>query len=172
VAALRKWYEEAAGDLLAVLREAAPDTPSWSWWGDTTAGEVARRQAHEALVHRWDAEAAVGEPGALDPALAADGVTEFGERMLCRRDDSGWTGRSGRIVATAPDVGAWWIATVGGAGPVLASVPGEPAGEPADAVVEAPAGSLDLWLWRRPATVTVRGDARLASEFRAWSQLG
>ena len=35
-----------------------------------------RRQAHEALIHRLDAELTAGAVSGLDPALAADGVQE------------------------------------------------------------------------------------------------
>ncbi len=46
------------------------------WADDKTAGYIARRQAHEALVHRLDAELTVGDRTPLDPRLAADGVDE------------------------------------------------------------------------------------------------
>ena len=48
----------------------------WSWANDQTAGFSYRRQAHEALIHRLDAELAGGERTAIDARLAADGVGE------------------------------------------------------------------------------------------------
>src|SRR5918995_144022 len=43
------------------------------WWA---VGFILRRQAHEALIHRVDAEQAAGVPSDVDPALASDGVHE------------------------------------------------------------------------------------------------
>ncbi|MGM3262735.1 maleylpyruvate isomerase N-terminal domain-containing protein, partial [Klebsiella pneumoniae] len=68
--------EQASADLVAELRAADPAEPAWSWSADRTVGFTVRRQAHEALVHRLDAEQAAGAVTALDPALAADGVHE------------------------------------------------------------------------------------------------
>jgi hypothetical protein len=43
---------------------------------------VARHQAQEAAVHRWDAEGSVGSPAPLPSPLATDGVPEFIEVMV------------------------------------------------------------------------------------------
>ena len=51
-------------------------TEAWTWSDDHTVGFILRRQAHEALVHRIDAELAAGTPSEVDPRLAADGVAE------------------------------------------------------------------------------------------------
>src|SRR4051794_21750831 len=66
----------SAQDLVAILRQAPPATPVWTWAEEQTAGFVRRRQAHEALIHRVDAECTVGDRTPLDPALATDGVDE------------------------------------------------------------------------------------------------
>jgi uncharacterized protein (TIGR03083 family) len=39
----------------------------------------------ETVVHRWDAERAVGEPQPIDPSLAADGVAEVVDLMMPRQ---------------------------------------------------------------------------------------
>ena len=57
-------------------RAADPAEEAWHWSADHTVGASYRRQAHEALIHRLDAEEAAGQVTALDPALAADGVLE------------------------------------------------------------------------------------------------
>ncbi|WP_238993563.1 hypothetical protein [Nocardioides caldifontis] len=46
------------------------------WAEDRTVGYIRRRQAHEALIHRLDAELTAGTVTALDPTLASDGVDE------------------------------------------------------------------------------------------------
>jgi uncharacterized protein (TIGR03083 family) len=79
------WLGWCTYSLLSALRKAGPDAPCWAWWDPPTprtAGAVARHQAQEAAVHRWDAEASVRRPTPLPPDLAADGVPEFIEVMV------------------------------------------------------------------------------------------
>ena len=55
--------DHAHEDLVRRLRGAHPTDPAWSWADDPrlhTVGFTMRRQAHEALIHRVDAELAVG----------------------------------------------------------------------------------------------------------------
>ncbi|WP_438295327.1 maleylpyruvate isomerase family mycothiol-dependent enzyme [Streptomyces sp. HUAS TT7] len=54
-----------------------PDAPMWVWGADPHARFWMRRMLFETLVHRVDAELAVGLRPVIDPALAADGVDEF-----------------------------------------------------------------------------------------------
>ncbi|MGH9018425.1 MAG: maleylpyruvate isomerase N-terminal domain-containing protein, partial [Acidimicrobiales bacterium] len=129
------WMAESTGLLAAALDKAGGDDPCWTWWGEpATAGAVGRHQVQEAAVHRWDAEATVGEPRPLGPDVADDGVDEFFAVMLSSAgpDDgagsgntrsgntgsgntgSGNTGSgdtgSGTIVFGATDSGrAWWV---------------------------------------------------------------
>lgn len=49
----------------------------WAWGEDQHARFWARRMLFETLVHRVDAERAVGGESGIAPALAADGVDEF-----------------------------------------------------------------------------------------------
>ena len=79
------WLGWCTYSLISALRDAGPDSPCWAWWGDPTphtAGAVARHQAQEAAVHRWDAEGAIGSPAPLPSQLATDGVPEFIEVMV------------------------------------------------------------------------------------------
>jgi uncharacterized protein (TIGR03083 family) len=86
-AELLAWMGWCSESLLAALAESGPDGPCWTWWAaPRTAAAVARHQAQEVAVHRWDAEGA-GEAGpgggaALPSDLAADGVPEFVEIMI------------------------------------------------------------------------------------------
>jgi uncharacterized protein (TIGR03083 family) len=71
----------------ALLIDALASTPDevavWTWSEtDQTVGFVRRRQAHEALIHRLDAELTAGAVTDLDPALATDGVLEVLELMF------------------------------------------------------------------------------------------
>lgn len=73
---LASWFAEGAAALLETLATTEPAAASWSFTTDRTAGFWHRRQALETVVHRWDAEHAVGQPAPIDLALAADGVSE------------------------------------------------------------------------------------------------
>jgi uncharacterized protein (TIGR03083 family) len=71
------WLAAGAAPLVTVLRDAGPDTAVWAWGADPRSGWWARRQLHETIVHRADAEVAVGIEPRVDPRAAADGVSEF-----------------------------------------------------------------------------------------------
>jgi uncharacterized protein (TIGR03083 family) len=82
---LLAWLGWCTYSLLSAFREAGPDSPCWAWWDSSiphTAGAVARHQAQEAAVHRWDAEGSVGSSAPLPPGLATDGVPEFIDIMV------------------------------------------------------------------------------------------
>lgn len=165
---LAEWYGESRATLVTALRDAGPDAPCWAWWAaGQTVAEVARRQAHEAAVHRVDGELAVGAATPLDADLAGDGVDEFFERMMPTRE-SGWTGPEGTVALAATDTGRVWTVRLAGRGPT----PGD--GEP-DATVRATASDLDLLLWRRCGTdapgVRVDGAADLAAALIGWADL-
>jgi uncharacterized protein (TIGR03083 family) len=110
-----------------------------------------RRRCQEALVHRWDAEHALGTAGPLDPALADDGIAEVIDTMAPRQV------RLGRTAALAHAVGLH--ATDTGSLRILG--PGDPV-----ATANGTAADLLLLLWGRldacdPA-VTWDGDGELA----------
>ncbi|MBL1082448.1 maleylpyruvate isomerase family mycothiol-dependent enzyme [Streptomyces actinomycinicus] len=71
------WLVAGIPAVAAVLRDTDPGAPMWVWGEDRHARFWARRMLFETLVHRVDAERAVGRASDLDPALAADGVDEF-----------------------------------------------------------------------------------------------
>ena len=161
------------------LEQADPAEPAWTWSTEQTVGFTFRRQAHEALIHRLDAEQTAGAVTPLDPALAADGVLEcldvmfggcppWGEfhplphhvRVDCTdTGDRVWV-QIGRFVGTDPkDDTSYDDNDI--------SVVADPGVEP-DAVVEGPAAALDAWLWRRgdDAEIAIHGDRRIYDHFR------
>ncbi len=95
-AGLAAGFEEASSRLVAALGDAEPDDACWSWHPDgQSVGWVRRRQAHEALIHRVDAEQAVnaalgGSLSPIDARLAADGVDELLRVMLDVRPVPEW----------------------------------------------------------------------------------
>lgn len=84
-APLATWYAEGAAALLGELTARDPAQPCWTLWPPAVVGFWGRRQALETLVHRWDAQSALGRPAVIDPDLAADGVGEVVEVMLPRQ---------------------------------------------------------------------------------------
>ncbi len=138
-------------ELIAEFDERKPDEPTPTWYEpDQTVGFWVRRMAQETVIHRIDAEQALGEPVAgITDEIALDGIDEIlqcflawpstvwpeefapslpaaEEAVLVRAGGRGW------LVRASPD-----RITVTDAGPgAAASVSGDPA-------------SVLLWLWRR-----------------------
>ncbi len=135
---LLAWLGWCTYTLLGALRDAGPDAPCWTWWPEPhTSRAVARHQAQEVAVHRWDAEGVAG-PGASEPlaaGLATDGVPEFVDIMVGA--DRG--ALPGTVTLTATDTGASWQIT-GDAGVVR---PGR------ESELRATASELVLMLYRR-----------------------
>jgi uncharacterized protein (TIGR03083 family) len=70
------WLNAGAERVIAAIA-AAGDEPVWAFGGWAPAGFWARRQSHETMVHRADAELAVGRDVVLDAGLAVDGIDEW-----------------------------------------------------------------------------------------------
>jgi uncharacterized protein (TIGR03083 family) len=71
------WIRAGGSALVATLRAADPAAPMWAWGKDQHVRFWSRRQLHETLVHRMDAELALGLAPTASPALAADAIDEF-----------------------------------------------------------------------------------------------
>lgn len=172
-------FDDYSASLVTELEQADPGEAAWSWSTEQTVGFTYRRQAHEALIHRLDAEQAAGQVTPLDPALATDGVREALEVMYggCPpwgtfaglphfvRVDTTDTGESvwvqlGQFTGTDPSDGVSYD------DPDI-SVVADPGTEP-DAVVAGPAGALDAWLWRRgdDSEIKVAGSLDIYDRFR------
>ncbi|ROP55441.1 maleylpyruvate isomerase family mycothiol-dependent enzyme [Streptomyces sp. PanSC9] len=71
------WVAAGVPAVADVFEATDPLVAMWAWGEDQHARFWARRMLFETLVHRTDAERAVGRTPDVDPALAADGVDEF-----------------------------------------------------------------------------------------------
>lgn len=70
--------ETSSNDLLAELSARDPLQPCWTWYEeDQTVGFWARRMAQETVIHRWDAQDAIGRQTPIDSVVAADGIDEL-----------------------------------------------------------------------------------------------
>lgn len=171
LAQLASFAQAQAARLHRVLAETDPATEVYMWARDRTAGYIRRRQAHEALIHRLDAELTTGRVSPLDADLAADGVLETldvmyggcppwgrftgdGRRVLFAvedRPEQSVTVELGRFTGTDPDDDEAYdeddlsVVQAGEGVPPLATVRGT-------------ADDLDAWLWHR------RGDEAVAFE--------
>ncbi|GAB2915661.1 maleylpyruvate isomerase family mycothiol-dependent enzyme [Rhodococcus aerolatus] len=108
--ALRAWLTAGAAELHQVLAEAGEDRPVWSFGTDATAMFWARRMAHEAVVHRMDAQLAAGGPVAVTcstPELHADGISEALELQTGARspEETAGVGQSLHVHATDTSLG-------------------------------------------------------------------
>ena len=156
------FYREGFDALLAELSAHDPHEPAWTFFGEGTADFWYRRQAHEAAVHRWDGQHALGEAISIEPALAADGIDEFLAVFLARLPaaDPDDLGRAIRVQTT--DVDSQWLLRLTEAGIAVERATGE-ANPATDATVSAPASDQLLVWWRRlprDAAVTT-GDVEL-----------
>lgn len=74
---LPDWLTAGARRTTAQLRDAGPDAPAWTFGPVPHARFWSRRMLHETLVHRVDAELALGIPSTIAPEVAADTIDEF-----------------------------------------------------------------------------------------------
>lgn len=162
---LLDWWEQQRAALRAVF-DLGPDAPTqlpFSSYPQVVAS-WARRQAHEAAIHRVDAELARGgDTVTFDPEFAADGIDELLTLLVHRR--SGWSEfvAEGTVLVHAEDAGRLWSVRVApGAAPQLAEQPFEPG-----VTIEGSADAVYRAVWRRPSQAKVTGDAALLEPLAA-----
>ncbi|WP_276945226.1 maleylpyruvate isomerase N-terminal domain-containing protein [Ferrimicrobium acidiphilum] len=183
---LLSFYSAVSAELVSALGSAAPQDRVWTWSDDHNVAFVRRRQAHEALIHRIDAELTIGLRTSMDAQLSDDGIDEalcvmYGRvpdwatfstndagviRLHARDNASTWLVRLGRLTGIDPDDGtAVDEACLDVADDSVVN---------ADATLTGSAADLDCWLWRRPTIETLRraGDNRLLDQLEMVIGLG
>ena len=60
-------FDEYSSRARRRARAGRPGRQAWTWSSEQTVGFTFRRQAHEALIHRLDAEQTAGDVTPLDP---------------------------------------------------------------------------------------------------------
>lgn len=174
------FYESASRDLGEILASTPPSTRAWTWSQQQTVAFIRRRQAHEALIHRVDAELTAGSRTSMDPHLNADGVDEALRIMYGGVPPWGrFTPDSARTLRlTTTDTGDSWHVTLGqfsGTDPDDNTTYDEPdigvadadSGDEVNAEVKGSAADLNCWLWHRPTVGEVErsGDEAVLSAF-------
>jgi uncharacterized protein (TIGR03083 family) len=123
-AGLEDFYRTSSAVLARVLADTDPSTTAWTWSNEQSVGFIRRRQAHEALVHRLDAELTAGNRTPMDPVLCSDGVDEVLKVMY--GGDPPWgtktldPSRTVRVQTTTPGT-AGWSPWPGSRGPIPAT---------------------------------------------------
>ncbi|EUA92582.1 hypothetical protein I551_0933 [Mycobacterium ulcerans str. Harvey] len=75
------WLQDGAQLMVDAVEQAGAETPVWTFLGPRPAHWWVRRRLHEVVVHRADAAIALGQQFVLEPEIAADGISEFLERI-------------------------------------------------------------------------------------------
>ncbi|CAA9273793.1 MAG: hypothetical protein AVDCRST_MAG54-3160 [uncultured Actinomycetospora sp.] len=167
------WLLEGAATVTQTIRDAGEDTLVGGFGTMVPVAFWARRQCHETLVHRADAELAAGVPVLADvaPEIAADAVDEhlaMVVRSAGRRPGLRGDGETLHLHATDEglDGSGEWVVTLDAEGPRV-----EHAHRKSDAAVRGPARALLTVLTHRERPedvgVDVLGAAELLERWRA-----
>lgn len=146
--------DRAYAGLLAEFAARKPAEPTLTWYEpEQTVGFWIRRMAQETVIHRVDAELALGEPlAAIPDDLALDGVDEvlvrflsYGSRVWTEDFGDGLADCDGRSVLVRAGGEGWLVR------PTTAGVEVTPGGGGGQADATVSGGPVDvlLWLWRR-----------------------
>jgi uncharacterized protein (TIGR03083 family) len=173
------WLRAGGHRLVTTLRRSDPEAGMWAWGADQHVRFWSRRQLHETVVHRMDAQLALGQVPAVAPPVAADGTDEFLVNLARSTYFSplvkNLQGEGARLVFRATDVGRQWTITLQPTGFEVVpgtSVNGTGTGATggggtgsAEAVVAAPALALLLLVYRRKSItsegISIAGDQGL-----------
>lgn len=168
-----RWLSQGPLTLLAAVNAVGPGTEVSTFVGPRAAAWWVRRRLHEATVHRADAAIALGAPYELPAELAADGISEWLERLADEQalgqPPSLPAGASLALRATDQDLAESTWTVLGRPGGVQwgKSRPGS-----ADLTISGSAtGLLLALLRRRPAEdtgISMQGDTGL---WRSWLAL-
>jgi uncharacterized protein (TIGR03083 family) len=144
----REWFAAGVAPLVTALRETDGDLPCWTFGPDQHVRFWPWRLRCEMLVHRADAELALGRTPVITAEEAAQGVEEFLTNLLTRESVAARLREFGRAGETihlhATDGEGEWTVTLG------AEAPGWERGHAkGTAAVRGTASDLLLLLWGR-----------------------
>lgn len=101
------WLHGGARGIVESVDRVGAETPVWTFLGPRPAAWWIRRRLHEATVHRADAAIALGLDYRLSPELAADGLTEWLQRVVAEAGSPLADGQTLHLHAT--DTGDDWL---------------------------------------------------------------
>lgn len=160
-----QWHAEAFGRLLEVMEARRPGEAVWTfdpdrqvidfWW---------RRMTHEATLHRWDAESALGvAPAPIEADLAVDGIDELFEFAIGVRQPTVFAGNGETVHLHATDADGEWVVTRTPDG-----IEVEHAHRKCDVAARGSAQDLLLFVWGRGGTDQLEtfGDGSLLTDWQ------
>lgn len=167
-------FEDAYAQLKNMFATHDPSDHSGTWYDpDQTVGFWIRRMAQETVIHRRDAELAVGDPTPADAELAEDGIAELLDIFVAYPTHK-WNEECQPALAPSDGDsflvdadGARWLATIGLGGVEVSRMQ-----QPSDATVTVSGAPSDVlfWLWNRSASsdgpVDVQGSAEALERLR------
>src|SRR5262249_4967794 len=114
------WWDEQYARLCTRLDSLDPGAPAWNWAPQPKKAEVGHgRMAHEAAVHRWDRQIALGLSAPIEAKLAADGIAEVIDTWLPAGRRGGPLDRYGVVALRATDIETVWDVRLRGEGVAL-----------------------------------------------------
>ncbi len=139
-----EWVRSGGQELADALAATPEDTPMWTFAGSGTVRFWARRQAHETVIHRCDAELAKGELGSIDTDVAADGVNEYFELFALLPAAQAMRGEGETVHFHCTDREVEWLVELTPDGLVL-----RPEHAKGDVAVRGSANAIMLAVWNR-----------------------
>lgn len=160
---LLTWARAGTVELVEVLDRLGPDAPCWVFAPPETVAFWYRRQAHEAAMHRVDAQLAAGAPTPIDAALAADGIDELLWLLPRRPGGAPAVGSGETIHLHCGDVEGEWLIRLGDEGLTVTREHAK-----GDVAVRGDASAILCWtMGRGPIdALEVFGDASLLDRWR------
>jgi len=163
-----EWFRSGTASLLEQLSHVPADDECWSWF--TPGRRVnwwARRMALEAVVHRWDTDAAQARDFSVAAEIAADGIDEFLDVFVAAARAAHDAPQGPTISLECSDRNERWWLDLSDQGQRTVSR------EPRDALIRirGTAEHLLLMLWGRipvDAVMGVSGDVEVLDR---WSEL-
>ncbi len=114
------WLHGGAQRLIDAVELTGVETPVWTFLGPRPANWWIRRRLHEVAVHRADVAIANDTQFTLEPDVAADGITEWLERVAIQADkaalplDEGNTIHLHATDAGLDEAGEWTVCVADG----------------------------------------------------------
>ncbi|WP_433566158.1 maleylpyruvate isomerase family mycothiol-dependent enzyme [Nocardia sp. CA-151230] len=172
---LPEWLAASMAVATHAFESMDPDLPMWAWGEDQHARFWVRRMLFETLVHRADAELALGITPQIAPGTAADGVDEFLVNLpyagLFAPGVKEMRGSGETIRFKAIDVGDEWVMRLRPDGFGIVETPST---IPASSTIRGTAADLLLFLYGRlphnAPTLKVTGDAALVARWSVHSK--
>ncbi|MFF3838630.1 maleylpyruvate isomerase family mycothiol-dependent enzyme [Streptomyces sp. NPDC001930] len=172
---LLAYFRDGHAGLVDALRAAPESLECWTFLpAPSPLAFWARRQAHETIVHRADAESALpAGPRPVEPSVAVDGIDELLFRFHGRNRSRVRTPEPRTLRVRATDTGAAWTVRLSATEPPRTERDARAAG-PVDTELAGAADRLYLVLWNRLPVdaVTLTGDEELARVWRETSGIG